>query len=68
MTTIELIQKAKDEIESAITAKNTIFGKTLDTPEYQFSRMGRAAALLEVAIAQIEDEDAPIDCEDCADG
>ena len=68
MTTIELIQKAKGEIESAINAKNNTFGKSLDTPEYQFSKMGRAAALLEVAIAQIEDENAPIDCEDCADG
>lgn len=57
MTTLKILKIAKAEIEKAITAKNTIIGKTLDTAEYQFSQMGRVAALLEVAIEQEEDKD-----------
>ena len=52
MTTLEIIEKAKEEIEKAITAKNNLIGKALDTQEYQFSQMGRVAALLDIAIEQ----------------
>ena len=50
MTTIELLEKAKEEIEKAIKAKNNIIGKSLDTAEYQFSQMGRVASLIEIAM------------------
>lgn len=52
MTTLEIIKTAKNEIEKAISAKNTLISKTFDTQEYQISQMGRVAALLEIAIEQ----------------
>ena len=55
MTTLEIVKRAKEEIEKAISAKNTIIGKAFDTQEYQFSQMGRVAALLEIAIAKEEE-------------
>ncbi len=61
MTTLEIIKKAKEEIEKAITAKNTVINKALDTQEYQFAQMGRVAALLDVAIEQEKNRiEAPI--------
>lgn len=52
MTTLEIIKTAKKEIEKAISAKNTFISKAFDTQEYQFSQMGRVAALLDIAIEQ----------------
>lgn len=50
MEYLDIVKMAKDEIEKAINAQNNILGKALDTKEYQFSQMGRAAGLLELAI------------------
>ena len=64
MTTLELVKRAKKEIEKAISAKNTIIGKAFDTQEYQFSQMGRAAALLEIAIIKAEENNNTEDCDE----
>lgn len=50
MTTVELIGRAKDELELALNQK--LITKGMDTPEYQAAQIGKAFALLEVALDQ----------------
>ena len=64
MTTLEIVKRAKEEIEKAISAKNTLLGKAFDTQEYQFSQMGRVAALLEIAITKEEENNNTEDCDE----
>ena len=64
MTTLEIIKRAKKEIEKAISSENSIIGKAFDTQEYQFSQMGRVAALLEIAITKEEENNNTEDCDE----
>lgn len=52
MTTVEIIKKAKTELEAILMQCGHPFGKALDAPEYCFSQIGRAAAYLDIAIEQ----------------
>ena len=52
MTTLELIQKAKNELLDAINQNNNVFGKVLSSSEVQRARIGKAIAFLEVAEEQ----------------
>lgn len=50
MTTVEIIGRAKDELEMALN--QNLISKGLDTPEYQAAQIGKAFALLEIALDQ----------------
>lgn len=54
MTTLEIIKRAKKELEKANSQENNIISKSMSTPEYKACQIGKAIGLLEIAEDQAE--------------